>query len=278
MRATIKATNLKRFGCEQVGNSPQVRARIKRTNIERHGVEHPLESAEIRAKVKATNFVRYGAEYPPQSEAARAKTKATNLVRWGTEFAPQNPAVREKARTSMLNRYGVKYSGQSLELLEKSRETMLEKYGTTCPWKISKEVGACAEDKVRAWLNSLGFDFKEASLPGSKLMLDGLDAVSKVAFEYNGLFWHCEDSLQPRLKDYHIGNLKVCRSHGIRFLSIFEDEWLLRQEQVKGFLRSALGKNSVKLEARSFLELQARSPTRRHRSSTRSTHIQGRAA
>lgn len=68
-----------------------------------------------------------------------------------------------------------------------------------------------------------------------------------IGIEYCGLVWHSEKYTG---KNAHINKTKLCLENGIRLITIFEDEWLERQEQVKGFLRSALGKNERKLDAR----------------------------
>jgi len=71
-----------------------------------------------------------------------------------------------------------------------------------------------------------------------------------LAIEYCGLYWHNENSPEPRLRMYHINKMKQCNEKGIRLITIFEDEWLERQEQVKNFLLSVIGKNSIKIGAR----------------------------
>ena len=69
----------------------------------------------------------------------------------------------------------------------------------------------------------------------------------KLAIEYCGLFWHSEAYKE---NNYHLNKLQLCNSKNIRLITIFEDEWLERQKQVKGFFLSVLNKNSRKLYAR----------------------------
>lgn len=44
--------------------------------------------------------------------------------------------------------------------------------------------------------------------------------------------------------------MKVCQATGVRLITIFEDEWNNRGDQVKSFLTSVLNKNTRKLHAR----------------------------
>jgi AraC-like DNA-binding protein len=52
----------------------------------------------------------------------------------------------------------------------------------------------------------------------------------KIAFEYNGLYWHSEIN---RTKNYHIGKTKQCYKNDIRLIHVFEDEWLNKKDIVK---------------------------------------------
>ena len=71
-----------------------------------------------------------------------------------------------------------------------------------------------------------------------------------LAIEYCGLYWHNEDSKEPRLRTYHYDKMKLAEANGIRLITIFEDEWLNRQNQVKNFLSSVLGLSTVRIAAR----------------------------
>lgn len=71
---------------------------------------------------------------------------------------------------------------------------------------------------------------------------------NNLAIELDGLYWHKEREGTDPLKS----NKKrlLAQSKGIRLITIFEDEWRERQEQVKGFLLSLFNKNETKLMAR----------------------------
>ncbi len=69
----------------------------------------------------------------------------------------------------------------------------------------------------------------------------------KLAIEFCGLYWHSDVKKDKR---YHLNKLKLCNEKGIRLITIFEDEWYERKEQVKGFLLSVIGKNLNKIDAR----------------------------
>ncbi len=91
-----------------------------------------------------------------------------------------------------------------------------------------------------------------------------------LAIEYCGLYWHSEPN-RDRL--YHHNKMTACNEKGIRLITIFEDEWLERQDQVKNFLLSVLGKNEIKLMARKT-ELRE-VPKKEASSFLEQNHIQG---
>jgi hypothetical protein len=69
----------------------------------------------------------------------------------------------------------------------------------------------------------------------------------KLAFELNGLHWHCEDN-KPRL--YHYEKLKECSFKNIRLIMINEDEWLERREAIELKIKNLIGRSEKGVGAR----------------------------
>lgn len=80
------------------------------------------------------------------------------------------------------------------------------------------------------------------------LELDILIENKKVAIEYCGLYWHCEKN--GKSYKYHKNKQDRCSEVGIRLITIFEDEWIYRKNQVLGHIKSILGQNSIRVFAR----------------------------
>lgn len=70
----------------------------------------------------------------------------------------------------------------------------------------------------------------------------------KIGIEYCGLRWHSEQF--QKNKNYHYDKMKKCQEKGVHLITIFEDEWLERKDQVKNHLLSVLGKTCIKIGAR----------------------------
>jgi G:T-mismatch repair DNA endonuclease (very short patch repair protein) len=70
----------------------------------------------------------------------------------------------------------------------------------------------------------------------------------KVAVEYCGLYWHSESA--GKSKRYHYDKMIKCRERGIRLITVFEDEFIEREQVVVSRIKNALGECSRKVFAR----------------------------
>lgn len=70
--------------------------------------------------------------------------------------------------------------------------------------------------------------------------LDIVIPSKKVAIEYCGLHWHSEISGRKD-RNYHLNKLKMCNKIGYRLITIFEDEWVYKQDIVESRLKHILG-------------------------------------
>ena len=68
----------------------------------------------------------------------------------------------------------------------------------------------------------------------------------KLAFEFNGLYWHGE---LHKDKDYHINKTNNCKSKDIQLIHIFQDDWEYKQDIIKSRILNLINK-STKIFAR----------------------------
>jgi hypothetical protein len=134
-------------------------------------------------------------------------------------------------------------------------ETMLRLYGRKYAIRVTMSKG---ELELGQFIESLGLAIErqiplEVNFKKTQARTKELDIIvpsKNIAFEYNGEFWHSEWGESPKFADYHIGKTEASRNKGIRLIHIMEHYWLNRREQVKSFIRSALGKNTTTVGAR----------------------------
>jgi hypothetical protein len=102
--------------------------------------------------------------------------------------------------------------------------------------------------EIADFLKQSGLSIKE----NDRSILEGkeLDIVcGNLAIEYHGLRWHTTKGGKIS-KTYHEQKMLECREKGVQLLQVFEHEWKNRKPQVKGYLQSKLGLNSLKIGAR----------------------------
>lgn len=77
-------------GYRHPSENPEVIAKIKATNLQRYGVDNVRKCDLIKEKIKNTKLARYG------NQNNIEKTRSTNLERYGVPCSWQNPDVRAK--------------------------------------------------------------------------------------------------------------------------------------------------------------------------------------
>src|SRR5574344_1824490 len=105
----------------------------------------------------------------------------------------------------------------------------------------------------------------------SPLELDIYIPDLKLAFEFNGVYWHNELNKE---KNYHLNKTELCEKQGIQLIHIYEDDWIYKQDIIKSMILNKLGKTSNKLFARKC-EIKEITDNKLIRSFLDENHIQG---
>lgn len=77
--------------------------------------------------------------------------------------------------------------------------------------------------------------------------LDVYIPSKRIAFEFDGLFWHNENC---KPKNYHLNKTIECQNKNIRLIHIFEDEWRNNKNIWKSMINNVLGNTHKKIYAR----------------------------
>ncbi len=106
-KASIKATNLERYGVENVSQVESVKETRKNTMQERYGVNNAFESDIFKEKAKQSLITNHGVDHVSKIDGIRERTKETNLKNHGVEYTFQRKDVKEKIKNSMMKNHGV---------------------------------------------------------------------------------------------------------------------------------------------------------------------------
>jgi hypothetical protein len=263
-----RQTVLLRYGVENPYQSPSVKRKIRQTMLSKYGVEHPSQSSEIQEKRRQTVQQRYGVENLQQSTEVQEKSRQTMLKKYGVEYPSQSKEIRKKITQTNMKRLGVENPAQSLSVQQKIKQTTLENYGVEninqlpenrnrlkewCVKNPDKIFTSKPELEILEWVRQY---YPDAGKYRDKTYeIDIFIPEVDIGIEYNGLYHHQEDVLEKRYgngsgRNYHFNKTRHFESKGIRLIHIFAHEWEERQQQVKSFLLSAIGKNVCKIGAR----------------------------
>lgn len=235
---------------------------------------HPKAIAERRAK---TNLEKYGNVNAGATKEARRKAKDTMLQRYGVDAALKNKDILSKALNTLNKNYGVDNPMRSDEIKAQHRNNMIDTYGVPNPMQIEEIRARMAEinpfksravqerildkknlkgirsskDEIELfdYVKSLGYSPLRSKVSNDtrSYQIDVLVKEKNLGIEYNGTYYHSEWYVS---KNYHLDKYNACKNKGMKLLQFFDYEWLNRKEQVKGFIKSALGNNEIKVAGR----------------------------
>lgn len=195
-----------------------------------------------RERIKRANIAKYGVPYYYQTDEFKEKAAATKVERYGDSFY-NNMAKNE---ITCMKKYGVRSLMCKPEFQERLQEIVLDKYGRCFPGvdehsQAENDLRTAIENSTdHAWPSAYGV------LPHG-MELDGYCKELNAAFEYCGLYWHSE---RFKHRMYHRSKMTACDTLGIRLFTVFEDEWLNRQNQVTEFITSSVGIYQSRIGAR----------------------------
>lgn len=265
-RQNAKKTCLGKYGTENSLASPEVQKKVRLTNELRHGVSYPTQSPKIREKVKKSLVDRYGVEHNMQIPGAQDIFKDTMRKRHGVENPGQMIGHRERTVRSSLDKYGEEFYSQTEECKSRIQQTCMKKYGVKNPLQTfrcrsrlfedrkrnpSKYFHSVPEREILDFVKSLGFEATPHRIGDGRMVfeIDVYIESKKIGIEFNGGYWHSE--ARPNIyPHYHLDKTRHAEKQGIRLIHVFEHEWRDRKDQVKSFLKSALGKNTHRVGAR----------------------------
>ena len=234
-----KKTKLKKYNNENFNN----RANAKKTCLERYGVDNPSKCEKFKELKKKTTFKNYNVYNPSQSIIIRKKYKNTIENKLLNKY--ENLISVKKNNYIFLCKKGHEFE-ISRELL-KNRNKLNTEICTVCNPISSSNSGheIQLQDFIKEnYKNDIILNSRSVITP---LELDIYLPELKIAFEFNGVYWHNE---LYKENNYHLNKTELCENHEIQLIHIWEDDWLYKQEIVKSMILNKLGKTPNKIFGR----------------------------
>lgn len=218
--------------------------RRKRTSLKKYGFEHPAQNVKVKDKTKKTNRNRYGADYYWSSNKSKIRKKIDYLNNSKFKDTLMNRDWCEEMRLEK------KMPAPAIaDLINTTPESVcnyLKKHGIFEP--MSPGFISTGHLEMSNFLKDLDVDHvNNARGVVPNMELDIYCPDQKVAFEYNGLYWHSEDRVG---KNYHQRKYLEAKEQGIALIQFFDTVWLSKKEICKSIIRAKLGKIENKIYAR----------------------------
>lgn len=283
IKQKIKATKLDRYGDSTYNNMAKCKSTLKEkygderyVNIE--GIKQNWanktddELKLITQKIKSTKLIKYGDEnYRNGDKIMETKLKKYNDANYTNidkikkslvEHYDNHRAqfITDKLTTKQLpvkinavtkQEYNLHCDVCDKDFNIKSQEFYLRYTNNEIICNICNEYHSKTSKPQKMLIqfikeNYTGIVIENANNIISPYELDIYLPELKLAFEFNGLYWHSELFVESK---YHLTKTELCEKQGIHLVHIYEDQWDFKEEIVKSRILNLIGQ-SKKIYAR----------------------------
>lgn len=293
IKKTLEKRN-KKFGTHVLRN---VNNALREARIqERFGADHPMKNKQVSGKRSNTMKIKYGGTGFASTDI-NAKIENTMIERYGVPRNMHSDVLVDKyvkntlilefsKRKAQYSNFEIHrdpddYEGQSQFHLMTCRRcgTQIERNfmhgGPKCP-KCDIGVGTSIPERELGDIIKSMLPPETVIIIGAKifdnpfLSVDFFIPSLKIAFEFNGLYWH---SSKFKDKWFHHDKSEQLRKKGITLFHVFEDDFRNRQDIIISMIRQKMKVQYTKIYARkcSIVNLTAKEA----REFCERTHLQG---
>ena len=234
--------------------------------LNKYQTNSPLESKKILDKIKNTNLIKYDNQYFFGSDKFKSIIKNIFFNKYGVD----NPSKSKYLQTIKLKKLYKDLDILDIDFIDKSYKIKCEKCHKEYKipflilherYSIYKTILCTLCNPIGSYSNS-GFEIQLQNFiknnytkttilnPRNIIKPYEIDIYLpdlKLAFEFNGLFWHNE---LGKNNNYHLIKTELCEEQGIHLIHIYEDDWLYKSNIVKSRILNLLGQTPNKFYAR----------------------------
>ena len=286
----VKKTSLENFGTDYYTQTDEYIEKIKQTSLEKYNVNHHTQSQIVKDKAIKTNLKIYGFDNPSKSDIIKEKIKNTFIERYGVENISQLDSIKEKLsiNSNDFKKYGInilKYSNNNYDIKCSICNKIYSIHKKTLRNRLIPNHIPCIN--CNPLKNNVSFDEKHLlnfikENYNNEIIINDRQNIKpfeldiylpdlKLAFEFNGVYWHNELN---KTDDYHFIKTELCEKQNIQLIHIYEDDWIYKQDVIKSMILNKLGKSLNKIYARKT-EVREITDNKLVREFLNKNHIQG---
>ena len=289
IKEKIKITNLEKYGFESSNSSEIVKENKKESCLKQYGVDHFSKTDDFKEIIKKCNsnpkyqinrqkkssetcLIKYGVKHTSNIEEVRNRIKITNQETYRSKIMDKNILEVDFDNKGYIckcdlcnNTFFINYG------VFKNRKKIKTIICTNCN-PVSKHISG-AEIQLQNFIKE---NYNDEIFINNKNIINPYELdiyipELKLAFEFNGLFWHNENN---RENNYHLNKTELCEKKEIQLIHIYEDDWMYKQDIVKSMILNKLNATKNKIYARKT-EIKEISDNKLVREFLNKNHIQG---
>jgi hypothetical protein len=246
IRDRIETTCLKKYGSKTILMTEAAKLNYSKKMIEKFGVDNPFKSANVQKEIKDRLFEEHGVTNIAMLGSTKEKITNTCIERYGR--------IRKNQEHLSNESFNIKYDKQKLSELYDGGLSIKEiadklEVGHTQLCVQFKNLGIEIHQTVG---QQQMFDYITSIYSGPIIFNDRKALSGKeidiylpelgIGFEYDGIFWHSEESANKI--NYHTEKDSVAKSVGIKLYHIIDIEWNNKRDLVKSRIASFVGVSS----------------------------------
>ena len=245
------------------------------SNKEKYGVDNIFQLESIKDKMKETCLLKYGFDCYTKTAEFIEKSENTSMKNYGVKNPMKNSDVKKlsidnsklkRLETTLLlykeigiinimsdGNYEFNCDNECDHQFLIDRHLLYNrKKLNTILCTICNPIGIKNSGLEIGLLNFIKENYNGEILINKRdiippLELDIYLPELKLAFEFNGLYWHNEIN---KNNDYHLNKTEECEKKDIQLIQIWEDNWLYSQNIIKSMIINKLNKTLNKIYAR----------------------------
>ena len=266
-------TSLDRYDTTNYSKTDECKEKVSKNNIKKYGVKTTLLEENTQKKINKTIFEKYGVDEILSSVDIREKIIKTNLENWGVDHFSKSDGFYELTYKRWESDALIKLNNYSItEFILKDDRTIDIKCDQGCDHYFNINSKNLYQRKMiqKTILCTIcnKLDYKESAREielanfielnyNGTILRNYKEKISKeldiylpdlkLAFEYNGVYWHSDIYKD---KKYHLNKTEECELKGIQLIHIWEDEWINKKEIIKSMILNKLNRTPNKIFAR----------------------------
>lgn len=270
----IKETCLNKYGYESASQSNDVKNKMKETCLKLYNNTSSLQSDTVKEKRVKNYFEKHGVKSPSQSQYVKEKKKLTYLKHFGTESYSQSEICKKLRKEKTLNDL-LTYikNGKILDFtpfnvyyhcnlckndmyINYSTFSQRLRYYNVEPCIICNPLEKSYSNEEKDLLKYIKTIYTDTIIENDRIILNGkeLDIYLpklKLAFEYDGTYWHADsrfynenDIIKDRIaKDIWItdnNKNNLCNELNISLIRIKEYDWITNNIEEKNKIKNII--------------------------------------